>query len=310
MDLKQMRYFLALAQERNFGRAAQRLHMAQPPLTRSIQALEDRLGVSLLTRTKQGTELTPAGNVLMEGIPKILQLVRQLEEQTKLAGEGRIGRIDVGMFSSGILNVIPQLLADFHAQRPAVQIGLHSMSKSEQLAALREKRIDIGFNRFLPQDEDIAVEPVLRESFLVALHESHPLCEQDTICIRDLDDQPMIVYPNLSMHGLAQEVAQAFREEDSKLRIEQGVEDVVTSIALVASGFGLCITTESAANLHLPGVVYRPLNSARLRDIELSCLYRRDNASPVLQAFLEVVRRFAPKYQPTQPPQPAAAPGD
>jgi DNA-binding transcriptional LysR family regulator len=179
-----------------------------------------------------------------------------------------------------------------------------------ELAALREKRIDIGFNRFLPQDEDIAVEPVLRESFLVALHESHPLCEQDTICIRDLDDQPMIVYPNLSMHGLAQEVAQAFREEDSKLRIEQGVEDVVTSIALVASGFGLCITTESAANLHLPGVVYRPLNSARLRDIELSCLYRRDNASPVLQAFLEVVRRFAPKYQPTQPPQPAAAPGD
>jgi DNA-binding transcriptional LysR family regulator len=292
-----MRYFLVLAQELNFSRAAQRLHMAQPPLTRSIQAMEERLGVSLLNRTKKGTELTAAGNVLMDGIPKILQLVRQLEDQTRLAGAGHTGHLDVGIFSSGIFNVIPQLLADFHAQRPSVRIGLHSMSKSEQLAALREQRIDIGFNRFLPQDEDIAIEPVLRESFLVALHETHPLCKNESIRIRELDNQPMIVYPNLTLHGLAQEVSMAFHEENTRLRIEQDVEDVVTGIALVASGFGLCITTESAANLHLPGVVYRPLISTRLRDIELSCLYRRDNASPVLHAFLEVVRRFAPKYQ-------------
>jgi DNA-binding transcriptional LysR family regulator len=295
MDLKQMRYFLALAQELNFGRAAERLHIAQPPLTRHIRALEEELGTPLFVRTTKGAELTAAGRTLLEEVPNILALARRAEEQTQLAGKGYSGRLDVGIFSSGVLNVIPRLLAEFHTERPGVKIGLHNMAKAEQIEALRERRITIGFNRLVPVEEDIRVEPVLRERFLVALHEGHRLASKKSIALRDLDDEPMILYPNSPVHGLAQEVAGAFRSEGVRLRVEQEVQDVVTCIALVASGFGACITTESAANLRLPHVVYLPLRAKQLRYIELSCLYRRDDNSPILQAFVGLIRRLRNK---------------
>ncbi len=110
----------------------------------------------------------------------------------------------------------------------------------------------------------------------------------------------MIVYPNAPLHGLAQEVATAFHREGIRLNVVQAVEDVLTCMALVAGGFGACITTQSATRLRLPGVVYRPLRARHLRDIELSCLYRTDDASPMLAAFLDVVRAFAAE-QKTQP---------
>lgn len=290
MDLKQMRYFMALAEEANFGRAAERLHMAQPPLTRNIRALEQELGTQLFVRTTKGAELTEAGRALMEEVPNILALARRAEEQTQLAGQGYLGRLDVGIFSSGILNVIPRLLAAFHTERPEVKIGLHNMSKAEQISALRERRITIGFNRLVPDEPDISVDWVLREPFLVALYEGHRLCAKKSVTLRDLDNERMILYPNAPVHGLAQEVAAAFRAENVQLRVEQEVEDVVTCIALVASRFGICVTTESAVNLRLPGVVYRPLRSTQLREIELSCLYRRGDNSPILQAFLKLIR--------------------
>ncbi|PCE22962.1 LysR family transcriptional regulator [Paraburkholderia acidicola] len=295
MELKQMRYFLALAEELNFGRAAERLHITQPPLTRNIHALEEELGAQLFVRSSKGTELTEAGKALLAEVPNILGLSKRAAELAKLAGQGLTGRLDVGIFSSGVLNVIPRLLAEFHTQRPNIKIGLHNMSKTEQIVALRERRITIGFNRLVPDEPDIEVDWVQREPFLVALYEGHPLCSRKFITLKDMHDQPMIVYPNAPVYGLAQQVAAAFREEGYSLRIEQEVEDVVTCIALVASRFGICITTESAANLRLPGVVYKPLKSPVLKQIELNCLYRRGDSSAVLQAFLTLVKRARTK---------------
>ncbi|WP_455280858.1 LysR family transcriptional regulator [Cupriavidus necator] len=292
MDVRQMRYFLAVAEELNFGRAAERLHMAQPPLTRQIRALEEQIGVRLFERGNRGTELTEAGKRLLQDVPNILALTQLAEEQARLAGAGLLGRLDVGIFSAGILNVVPRLLARFHTARPEVQISLHNMTKSEQITALRERRITVAFNRLVPEEEDLVVESVLREPYLVALFEGHALCRRAAISIADLDNEPMILYPNIPLHGLAQEVAEAFRLAGARLRVEQEVEDVVTCIALVASRFGLAITTESAANLRLPGVVYKPLRDPRLRDIELSCVYRRGDTSPVLQGFLGIVRDY------------------
>ncbi|WDD90341.1 LysR substrate-binding domain-containing protein (plasmid) [Burkholderia sp. FERM BP-3421] len=292
MDLKQMRYFLAVAEEQNFGRAAQRLHMAQPPLTRHIRALEDELGTALFVRTSKGAELTDAGRTLLAEVPNILTLTRLATEQTQLAGRGLLGRLDVGIFTSGILHVIPQLLATFHTTRPGVTIGLHNLSKADQIEALRERRITIGFNRYVPPEDDIVVETVLRERFIVALHEDHPLAHNDVVRLRDLEGEPMILYPNASLYGLAQAVTDAFADENVTLVAEQEVEDVVTAVGLAASRFGICITTASAANLRLPGLTYRPLDSDRLRYIDLSCLYRVGDTTPILLAFLEVVRAF------------------
>jgi DNA-binding transcriptional LysR family regulator len=291
MDLRQMRYFLAVAEERHVGRAAERLHMAQPPLTRQIRALEDELGATLFLRTPKGMELTEAGQTLLDEVPNLLQLAQRARERTRAAGQGEIGRLDVGLFGSGVLDVIPRLLAQFHAERPDVKIVLHTMTKAEQLDALRERRISVGFNRLVPPEPDLVIETVLRERMRVALPAGHRLCANESVRIPDLAGEPMILYPNLPLPGLAQQVMGAFAGEDTPLRIEQEVEDVLTAIALVAGGFGLCVTTASSESLRLPGVVYRPLDCAGLRDIELSCIHRRGDASPVLAAFLAVVRR-------------------
>jgi DNA-binding transcriptional LysR family regulator len=290
MDLKQMHYFLTLAEERNFTRAAARLHMAQPPLTRQIRALEQTLDTTLFLRTPKGVELTEAGTALLEEVPNLLALAQRARDRTLLAGQGRTGRLDVGIFGSGIFDVIPRMLARFHAERPEVRIVLHNHTKAEQIEALRERRIAIGFNRLVPPESDLVVETVLRERLVVALPEQHPLAARRKLTLPLLCDQPMILYPNQPVPGLAQRVMQAFAQEGVPLRVEQEVEDVLTGIALVVGGFGLCITTESSTNLRLPGVAYRPLDCEHLRDIELACLYRKGDPSPVLAAFLEVVR--------------------
>ncbi|MEX8494566.1 LysR substrate-binding domain-containing protein [Sphaerotilus sp.] len=290
MDLKQMRYFLAVAEERHLGRAAERLHMAQPPLTRQIHALEHELGAPLFTRTPKGMELTEAGQTLRDEVPNLLALAQRARERTRAAGRGETGRLDVGLFGSGVLDVIPRLLARFHAERPDVKIVLHTMTKAEQLDALRERRISVGFNRLVPPEPDLVIETVLREQLRVALPEGHRLCAQASVRIPDLQGEPMILYPNLPLPGLAQQVMQAFAQEGTPLQIEQEVEDVLTAVALVAGGFGACVTTASSESLRLPGVVYRPLDCAFLRDIELSCIHRRGDGSPVLEAFLAVVR--------------------
>ncbi|MBI4694539.1 MAG: LysR family transcriptional regulator [Gammaproteobacteria bacterium] len=290
MDLRQMRYFLALAEERNFTRAAARLHIAQPPLTRQIRALEQALGSVLFLRTPKGVELTEAGHALLDEVPNLLALAQRARDRAQLAGQGRTGRLDVGIFGSGIFDVIPRLLARFHAERPDVRIVLHNHTKAEQIEALRERRIAIGFNRLVPAENDLVVETVLREKLVVALPENHRLARRRKLALADLDDEPMILYPKQPMAGLAQRVIQAFTLDDVRLRIEQEVEDVLTGIALVVGGFGFCITTESSTNLRLPGVAYRPLDCEHLRDIELACLYRKGDTSPVLAAFLEIVR--------------------
>lgn len=292
MDLRDMRLFLAVAEEGHIGRAAARLHLSQPPLTRHIQALEQKLGVSLFIRTPKGMQLTEAGHTLLQEVPNLLALADQAAERTRLAGQGLIGRLDVGLFGSGVLDVIPRILARFHQLRPEVRIVLHNLTKDAQLQALRERRITVGFNRLVPQESDICTETVLREPLAVALAKAHPLGVLPSLRLQDLARVPLILYPNVPLRGLAQEVTEAFHAENVPLRVEQEVEDVVTAVALVSAGFGVAITTQSATNLRLPGVTFRPLHNSRLKDLELSCLYRRGDPSPALGAFLEVVRAF------------------
>ena len=298
MDLRDMRHFLAVAEEGHIGRAAARLHLSQPPLTRHIQALEEKLGVPLFLRTPKGMALTEAGLTLLQEVPNLLELAQQAAERTRLAGQGWIGRLDVGLFGSGVLDVIPRILAQFHQARPDVKIVLHNLTKDAQLQALRERRITVGFNRLVPAAPDISTMTVLRESLMVALPAVHPLSVLPSLRIRDLANVPLILYPNVPMRGLAQEVSDAFHAEGVPLRVEQEVEDVLTAVALVSAGFGMAVTTQSASNLRLPGVAFRPLHSSQLKELELSCLYRTDDRSRALQAFLEVVRSFADSHHP------------
>lgn len=295
MDLRRLKSFVVLAEELNFIRAAARLHISQPPLTRQIQLLEGELDAPLFERLPKGLTLTAAGRTLLDDARRILGLVDAAKDRAAQAGRGELGRLDVGIFGSAIFHHIPRLLLQFRSLYPNVQINLHEQTKAEQIQALRERRLTIGFNRHVRAEPDLVVEPVYLEPLLVALHCAHPLAQQAAISIPELSGQPLILYPNHTREGFADHVLSLFHHEGLQAQVELEVKDVVTAVALVSSGFGLCITPEAASSLQLPGVVYRPLQADPPPTVDLVCLYRRGDVSPVLTAFLETVRKFQPE---------------
>jgi DNA-binding transcriptional LysR family regulator len=295
MDLRHLKSFVVLAEDLNFSRAAVRLHISQPPLTRQIQLMESELGAPLFERLPKGLALTAAGCTLLDDARRMLGLMDAAKDRAAQAGRGELGRLDVGIFGSAIFHHIPRLLLQFRSLYPNVQINLHEQTKAEQIQALRERRLTIGFNRHVRPAPDLVVETVYQEPLLVALHGAHPLAQQAAISVRELSQQPLILYPNNTREGFADHVLSMFYHEGLQAQVELEVKDVVTAVALVSSGFGLCVTPEAASSLQLPGVVYRPLKAEPAPTVELVCLYRRDDVSPVLTAFLETVRQFQPQ---------------
>jgi DNA-binding transcriptional LysR family regulator len=290
MNFRQIKYFVAVAQELNFGRAALALNISQPPLTRQIQQLEEEIGAPLFERTAKGVTLTQAGELLLQESLNIQSLVEQAVERTQRAAQGKLGRIDVGIFGSGVLSMIPRLLLRFRTAYPDVNIVLHAMNKTEQIEALRQHRITVGFNRMLEPIPDIRIELVKTEPVLVALPEGHPLVAQEAIPLAALKNHPMVMFPTGVKPNFIDRVMELCRQEGFLPDVSQEAGDAVTGVALVASGFGLALVPESATSLRLPGVVYRPLKNAPHAVVDLSCIYRQDDVSPILAAFLEIVR--------------------
>lgn len=291
MEFRHLRYFMALAEEGNFGRAAKRVHISQPPLTRQIRQLEEEFGARLFERTPKGVELTEAGRLFREEAVKILALAQLTGEKTRMAARGELGRLDVGIFGSAVLDVIPRLILEFRRRYPAVEVHLHNMTRPEQIQALQEGRLTVGFVRLFPDAPAMAVETVLKERLMVAINRDNELSRHREIALRAFADQPLILFPSSPRPSLGDHIVALCNREGFTPRVVQEVEDVVTSIALVSSGFGICVVPECATSLRLPRVVYRPLKGSD-QIIELACAYRPDDRSPILQSFLEVVRQF------------------
>lgn len=291
MDIRHLRYFIAVAEEKNLGRAANRLHISQPPLTRQIQHLEEELGVKLFNRTPRGMDLTEAGALFYDEACNVISVMEQATERTQRAGQGQLGRLDVAIFGSAILDTIPKVLLAFRNAYPDVNIVLHTMGKAEQIDALRQRRISIGFNRLLEPEEDIQSELVVREQLLLALRENHPLISRETIRFQDLEPHRFILFPSVGRPSFVDKVIGLCKEHGFMPKISQEVGDAVTGVALVASGFGITVVPESATSLTIPGVIYREV--ADLPDhakVDLSCIYRKNDQSPILNAFLGVMR--------------------
>ena len=308
LDFRQLKYFVAVAEEGNIGRAALRLHVSQPPLTRQIQQLEERLGTELFVRTPKGVQVTSAGLFFLEGARSMVALMERTVERTQLAGQGQRGRLDVGIFGSGTLDVIPKLLQHFSRLFPDVRVVLHTMNKIEQIEALRQRRIEIGFNRLVADMPDIASELVKREEMLVAIREDHPLNTQAEIGLHRLADLPMIVFPSGSRPNYIDHVFQLFKANGLLPTVTQEVGDAATGVALVAGGLGVCLVPESTTNLRIPGVVYRPIACYPQATVDLSCIYRRDEKSPTLRALLDIVRGMRQRDLQAAPGQKNRAP--
>ena len=189
-DLRQLRYFIAVAEEGNVHRAAVRLHVSQPPLTRQIKALEDSLGVQLFRRTHWGVELTQAGQALLSEARSINAHIDHGLDRARRVGRGESGRLDVGVFGSGALSLVPQVLRRYSTLYPDVQIVLLNVMQSAQVEALRQRRLLITFDRYLPEDDDLIVEIVVRERQLVALQKDNPLAKRAVVPLRALAPRP------------------------------------------------------------------------------------------------------------------------
>lgn len=290
MEIRQLKYFVLLARELNFGRAANLLHITQPPLSRKIQQLEEELGVRLFERTPKGVKLTAAGSQLQEDADGIISLMQRAAERARLTGSGQLGRLDIGIFGSAVLNVIPQLMVAFHNAYPEVTLVLHTMNKTQQISALQENRLTIGFNRLIPETDGLVIEPILTECILLAINSEHKLASKMAVPFAEIADLPLILFPNMALSGFADYVISLFENEGFKPNVIQKVDDAVTAVALASSGFGITLVPESCSNLKLPGVTYIPLKLMPPPTIDISCVYRENDNSPTLNALLGVIR--------------------
>ncbi|MEY4754035.1 MAG: hypothetical protein RJA44_1710, partial [Pseudomonadota bacterium] len=289
-ELRHLRYFVCVAEERNIGRAALRLHISQPPLTRQIQQLEEEIGALLFKRSSRGVELTDAGRVLYEDARSILGQAERAAERTHKAALGRLGRIDVAIFGSGIFGVIPQLLRRFRTDYPEVNIVLHSMTKEEQIDALRHHRITVAFNRLMRPVEGLSCETILTEPIWVAVPEGTALAARTAIAIEELREQPLVLFPTGSRPSFIDRVHEMCRSAGFAPLVAQEVGDVVHAVALVATGFGACLVSKSATHMAIPGVAYRPLHHPTQAQVDLCCIHRSEDDSQLLRAFLASMR--------------------
>ena len=293
MNPRYLKYFIAVAEEKNFGRAAILLNITQPPLTRQIQHLEAELDVQLFTRTPKGVELTEAGELFLIEARNICSVIERAAERTQRAGKGELGRLDIAIFGSGIMKDIPKILLSFKNSHPDVKVFLHTMEKSEQIEALRQRRINVGFNRLLTPLPDISFELITSEKLFLAINEDHPFSKKSVIPARILGENPLILYPTGTRPNYIDKVTNICHDMGFSPQISQKVGDVITAIALVSSGFGICLVPASVISLNLPNVVYRPLSGLpENANIDLSCIYRSNDNSTILKAFLEVCRAY------------------
>ena len=291
MDIRQLKNFIAVAEERNIGRAALRVHLSQPPLTRQIHALENDLGVQLFTRTPRGVDLTQAGEALLKDARSICGLADQAAERAQLAGRGQVGRLDIGVFGTAMFDVLPRLLSGFGQTHPQVKLVLHHDQTPAQVTALRQGRVLLVFERMLPNESDIEIELVARERMLVALHQSHRLATKKMIAMQDLRDEPMIMQA-APLSQLANVALDLCRASGFEPKVAQLSSDVVTGALMVSCGMGTMLVPESMRNLQLPNLVCRPLKRQADAFMDLHCYYLKTERSPLLVALLETIRDF------------------
>ncbi|HZG27006.1 MAG TPA: LysR family transcriptional regulator [Ensifer sp.] len=250
MELRQLRYFVAVARERNITKAAQQLNMAQPPLSRQIQMLEDELGVPLLLRSSRPVKLTEAGRVFYEQALQILGRIDQMKAATRRVGLNQNKIVSIGFVASTLYGGLPSLVRKLRQHAPALDIQLLDMASVEQIAALKEGRIDVGFGRVQHSDPGI-VGIVLREERLaLAIARGSALAEASApLPVRALNGQKLIVYPKKPRPGYADQVLNLLHSHDVYPESVHEVGDIQTALGLVAAEAGLCIVPSSARQL-------------------------------------------------------------
>ena len=260
MEIRHLRYFVTVARERNFTRAAEKLHIAQPPLSRQIQQLEEEIGMVLFDRDSRPLRLTEAGRLLFEHAAQVLERFDDLRTMMRRFREAERPRFVIGFVASTIYAALPNLIRRFRAKMPELDVSLVEMVSLEQIAALKEGRIDVGFGRIRFDDPAVRRDVLREERLVVALPLSHPLLEREgSLSFTELAGEPLILYPRVPRPSYADQVISIFRDRGLEPKIAHEARELQTAIGLVAAEGGICIVPTSGQRLRRDDVVYREL---------------------------------------------------
>jgi DNA-binding transcriptional LysR family regulator len=286
MELRHLRYFVAVAEECHFGRAAERLHIAQPPLSQQIKQLETDLGVQLLLRSTRKVELTPAGERYLQHARGILASVDAAGDEAKRVAAGEIGHLAIGFTGSATYELLPSLARVLREDFPRIDLTLKGeMLTPDQIAGLLDKTLDIGFLRPPVREPDLDVRVLRREPLIAALPESHPLASQPSVKVSSLRDEPFITYPSHHRSVVYEAVFDTCRRAGFTPHAVIEVAETSTMVAFVAAGIGVALVPASIQHLRITGATYLPL-AGTTEEVELAVATRRNDQSPQLSRVL------------------------
>jgi LysR family transcriptional regulator, benzoate and cis,cis-muconate-responsive activator of ben and cat genes len=293
MELRHLRYFVALGEELNFTRAAERLHIAQPPLSQQIRQLEDELGVTLLQRNSRPVRLTEAGELLLARARALLANFETAVADTRRVGRGQAGRLAIGFVGSAMFAGLPDLIGSYRDACPDVELVLDEMLAAEIAEALRRRRIDVGFARpALVPEAGLAQRLILEEPYVAALPRAHPLAERDDIALAELSDDAFVLYPARPEPSVTGLIVAACQAAGFTPRLAQEVLHLQTAIGLIAAGVGVSLVPEAAASAQTGrGVAYVRL-AAPAVTAPLTIAWRDEDVSPAVQRLLDLATRL------------------
>ena len=291
MELRHLRYFVAVAEERNFTRAAERLHMAQPPLSRQIQQLEETLGVQLFERNTRPLKLTETGKFFYSHAVQLLAQTAELESMTR-----RVGNIErslsVGFVGSTLYGMLPKIIRRFRDENTTVELSLHEMSTMDQIRALKDGRIDVGFGRIRLEDANIRRVILREEKMIVALPEGHPLSlVKPVLALSDLVNETLIIFPKAPRPSYADQVLSAFQDRALKPRRIYEVRELQIALGLVAAGEGISVVPSSVYGMKRDDVSYKELDDPTLVSPIIMSMRALDESRDIRE-MLELVYRL------------------
>ena len=291
MELRHLRYYTALAEELHFGRAAKRLGIAQPALSQQIRQLEQELGVELVLRGNRRVRLTSAGTVFLDRARTTLEQASEAVRLAQQAGRGEIGHIAVGVVTSALYGIFPDVVRVFRQRYKDVHLTLHELTLVDQTQALRAGRIQVSFLRPPLEDPELSMRTIHEEPWLVALPSTHRLTKSARVPLRSLAGHPFILFPRELASGLYDQIISMCQRAGFSPKVVQEAQ-MQTIVSLVAAGIGIALVPASLENLRRRGVSYRPLKGATPK-VQLAVVWRRDDTSPLLRSFLAVVKEVA-----------------
>lgn len=298
LETRQLRYIHAVAEELHFGRAAARLRIAQPALSRQIQQIEAHLGILLFTRTQRRVELTPAGQLLFERAKSILNDIDQAEIDTRRAGKGELGRLSIGFIHSSSYGLLPRLLHRYRALYPEVNLELKEMGIADQVKSLPLDIIDIGITRPAKYTKGIKTLTILEEEFLLAVPAFNPLASVKKASLIQLAEEPFIHFPYETSPLFNTSITAMCEKAGFVPIISQKATQVHTVVGLVSAGMGVAIVPATARNLQIPSVAFLKIID-NPPPVNIVLAWKPDHETPQMNAFISIAVSAAKEFQET-----------